>query len=135
MKKIFLGGTRNNSSWRKKVMPMLDAIGVDYFNPVVEDWTPECQTQEIKERASCDICLYVITPEMLDVYSIAEAVEDSVKRPTKTIFVVLEEYGSITFDTVQLKSLYAVGELIEVNYAAFFTDLETVVETIRDEYI
>lgn len=37
--KIFLGGTCNESTWRDRVIKKLK---IDYFNPVVEDWTPEC---------------------------------------------------------------------------------------------
>ncbi len=37
--KVFLGGTCNESTWRDRVIKDLK---IDYFNPVVEDWTPEC---------------------------------------------------------------------------------------------
>ena len=43
MVKVFLGGTCNNSTWRDTLIPLLK---IDYFNPVVDDWTPECQEQE-----------------------------------------------------------------------------------------
>ena len=85
MKTIFLGGTCNNSTWREKLIPLLD---IDYFNPVVDDWTPDCMAEEIKQREKCDFVLYVITPEMTGVYSIAEVTDDSNKRPEKTIKVV-----------------------------------------------
>jgi len=32
--KIFLGGTCNESTWRNRIIPMLE---IDYFNPVVDD--------------------------------------------------------------------------------------------------
>ena len=38
--KVFLGGTCAESKWREKLIPLLKC---DYFNPVVDDWTPECQ--------------------------------------------------------------------------------------------
>lgn len=60
--KVFLGGTCNESTWRDELIPKLEEIDFDYFNPVVEDWTPECQDIEIYEKANnCDIHLYVIT--------------------------------------------------------------------------
>jgi len=65
-KKVFLGGTCNKSDWRDKLIPLLD---IKFFNPVVEDWTPECQDEEIRQREECDFCLYVITPKMTGVYS------------------------------------------------------------------
>ena len=51
MKTVFLGGTCNNSTWRDKLIP---SLSINYFNPVVENWTPECQAEEIKQRAECD---------------------------------------------------------------------------------
>jgi hypothetical protein len=87
MVKVFLGGTCNESVWREKLIPMLD---IDYFNPVVDDWNEECQLREIEERENCDFCLYVITPLMKGFYSIAEVVDDSNKRPEKTILCILD---------------------------------------------
>ena len=115
--KVFLGGTCNNSTWREKLIPM---ITIDFYNPVVEDWTPDCMAEEIKQRETCDFVLYVITPEMTGVYSIAESVDDSNKRPEKTIFCFLTEpiitgEGTKFFDTHQTKSLNAVGKMVNEN--------------------
>lgn len=112
MKKIFLGGTCNESTWRDDLIKMLT---IDYFNPVVEDWTEECMAEEIKQRAECDFCLYVITPKMTGVYSIAEAVDDSNKRPKKVIFCVLRDDDGVNFSDGQIKSLNQVGSLIAEN--------------------
>ena len=111
-KKVFLGGTCNGSTWRNELIPLLK---IDYFNPVVEDWTPECQAEEIKERKDCDFCLYVITPKMLGFYSIAEAVDDSNKRPGKIIFAVLHYDDGPLFSEKQMKSLVAVSDMIARN--------------------
>lgn len=112
MKKVFLGGTCNESTWRDELIPMLK---LEYFNPVVKDWTPECQEEELKQRAECDYVLYVITPRMTGVYSIAEAVDDSNKRPDKTLFCFLEKDGDLEFTKGQLKSLGMVKKMIETN--------------------
>jgi GH15 family glucan-1,4-alpha-glucosidase len=45
--------------------------------------------EELRQRETCDICLYVITPKMTGVYSIAEVIDDSNKRPNKTVLVRL----------------------------------------------
>jgi hypothetical protein len=88
MKKVFLGGTCNESKWRDELIKLLK---IDYFNPVVEDWTPECMAEEIRQRETCDYCLYVITPRMSGVYSIAEVIDDSNKRSQRTLFCFLGE--------------------------------------------
>lgn len=123
MKKVFLGGTCNNSKWRDR---LIENLKIDYYNPIVEDWTPECQLDEIKQRQECDFVLYVITPKMTGVYSIAEAVDDSNKRPEKILFCVLEEDGGLKFNEVQVKSLKAVSKMISENGGLVFFDLDSV---------
>ena len=121
--KVFLGGTCNESTWRNDIIHMLE---VGFFNPVVEDWTPECMAEEIRQREECDICLYVITPKMTGVYSIAEVIDDSNKRPSRTVFVRLRNDGCDRFNDAQWKSLGAVAQMVERNGGACFDSLESV---------
>ena len=123
MKKIFLGGTCNESTWRERLILKLDLKKIDYFNPVVDDWTPECQAEEIKQRETCDYCLYVITPKMTGVYSIAEVVDDSNKRPQKTLFCVLQKDHDDTFTDSQIRSLDSVIKMVSNNGGKCFTRL------------
>jgi hypothetical protein len=120
--KVFLGGTYANSKWREKLIPLLK---IDFFNPVVSDWTPECQLEELKQRRTCDFVLYIITPAMEGAYSIAEAVDDSNKRPKRTVFCYLanDEDANAEFNKAQLKSLKAIGELVERNGGAVFRSI------------
>lgn len=113
--RIFLGGTCNDSNWRDILIELSHNPNITYFNPVVPDWTPECQQNEIKERQKCDIVLYTITPEMTGVYSVAEVVDDSNKRPNKTILCLLKEYNGQKFTFGQWKSLLQVGSLVQEN--------------------
>lgn len=133
-KKVFLGGTCNNSSWREDLIPMLK---INYFNPVVDDWNEECMKEEIRQRQICDFCLYVITPKMTGVYSIAEVVDDSNKRPSKTILCVLvEDYQDdsiIRFSEAQMKSLNQVGEMVKRNGGQYFTLLTEVAEFLNSK--
>lgn len=117
--KIFLGGTCNNSTWRSELIELLN---IDYFNPVVDDWTPECMSEEIRQRESCDYVLYVITPQMTGVYSIAEVVDDSNKQPEKTILCVLPDYNGESFSNAQLKSLESVGRMVHNNGGKYVYD-------------
>lgn len=120
--KVFLGGTCNESTWRNRFSLMLK---IEYFNPVVSDWTPDCMKEELRQRKLCDFCLYVITPKMTGVYSIAEVVDDSNKRPGKTVFVRLRSDGDKRFDEGQWKSLGAVAQMVERNGVAVFSDLKS----------
>lgn len=133
-KKVFLGGTCNGSKWRDELIPLLN---IDYFNPVVEDWTEECYQRELKEREECDFCLYVITPLMTGVYSIAEVVDDSNKRPEKTVFCVLNEDKDPAtqrvdfFTAAQIKSLDKVGVMVQNNGGYYATSLEEVTSIVN----
>lgn len=136
MPRVFLGGTCNESGWREALIPLLR---IDHYNPVVEDWTPECQAEEIRQRATCDFVLYTITPRMTGVYSIAEAVDDSNKRPERTVFCVLSEDAETYYDPLahrgeavralrftdgQMRSLRAVAAMVERNGGRAFESLE-----------
>jgi len=106
MNKVFLGGTCNESTWRDELIPNLQ---VDYFNPVVDDWTEADQAIEECEKAVlCNIHLYVITSEMAGVYSIAEVVDSAHTKGKQTILHVMPE----GFTAGQLKSLQAVCKIV-----------------------
>jgi len=121
---VFLGGTTNNSTWRKKIIPQLE---IDYFDPVVDDWDEEAKELELEKRGTCDFLLYVITPKMKGVYSIAEAVDDSNKRPEKTILCVLDEDGDKEWTKQQKRSLESVKKMVAENGATVSEDLDEVV--------
>lgn len=121
--KVFLGGTCNDSSWRDI---LIQKLSISYFNPVVDDWTPDCMAREIQERNLCDFCLYTITPLMTGVYSIAEVIDDSNKRPHKTILCILEKDKDKTFNEFQMRSLNQVAKMVETNGGKCFYDLNDV---------
>jgi hypothetical protein len=105
LSKVFLGGTCNGTTWREELIPLLE---MPYFNPVVKDWTEECQVEEYKQKEICDIHLYVITQKMTGVFSIAEAVDSANRVDKFTVFVVDPDGFGIS----ELKSLEAVKDLI-----------------------
>lgn len=127
-KKVFLGGTANNSDWRDKLIKNLQ---IDHFNPIVDDWDEKAQKEEIKQRKECDFCLYVITPKMKGVYSIAEVVQDSNERPEKTIFCYIKEDDKAEFDEHQIKSLDMTGKMIKENGAKWFKTLDEVADYLN----
>ena len=113
----FLGGTCAETTWRNELMPLLDEKGIEYFNPVVDDWTEECQRIEEEKKASwANVHLYVITPDMQGVYSIAEIIHSAHLANTygtsvdKVIFIVLKDDR---WQKGQIKSLNATMELVK----------------------
>ena len=115
MSKVFLGGTCNGTNWREL---LIDKLQIKYFNPVVEDWTEEAQQIEKHEKTICDLQLYVITPQMSGVFSIAEVVDSSNKLPKgKTVLTLLKEWNGEEFTKAQWKSILAVAKMVENNGA------------------
>ena len=129
MKTVFLGGTCNESTWRDQLIPRL--TNASAYNPVVPNWTPECQTEEVRQREICDYCLYVITPKMTGVYSIAEVVDDSNKRPKKTLFCFFDEDGGKSFEKHQVKALIQVGVMVNNNGGKWLDHIEDVIEFLN----
>ena len=95
--KWFLGGTCAETTWRNELMP-LQAI------------------EEDEKNSKCNVHLYVITPEMQGVYSIAEIVHSAHLANTygtsvdKVIFAVLDDPR---WDKKQSKSLDATMKMID----------------------
>ena len=130
MKKVFLGGTCNGSLWRDDVIKKLR---IHYFNPVGEEWTPEMMEEELKQRKESDFCLYVLTPKMEGFYSVAEVVDDSNKRPGKTIFSYTNEDEGKIFSEVQFKSLEQVAKMVKENGGKYFETLKEVVDFLNHQ--
>ena len=124
---VFLGGTCAHSDWRKQLMPILDSYNITYFNPVVSDWTSSCQVIEDWHKEHDDFNLFVITSEMKGVFSIAEVVDLSNKRPTTTIFCVLRD----GFTKGQLKSLDATIKLVKNNGAIVVDSIEDIASILN----
>ena len=121
---VFLGGTCADSTWREELEGMLDKETISTFNPVVPDWTPECQAIEDMHREIDDICLYTITPEGEGFYSFVEVADDSNKRPNKTILCVLTEANGKKFEGHNLKCVLKTMKLVAANGVVVVQSLE-----------
>jgi len=130
MKKVFLGGTCNGSLWRNDV---IEKLKMRYYDPAGEDWTPEMMEEELKQRQECDFCLYVLTPKMEGFYSVAEVIDDSNKRPGKTIFNFINKDEGKIFSDVQIKSLKQVAKMVKENGAKYFETLQEVIDFLNHQ--
>ena len=138
-KKVFLGGTCNGSQWRDILKPKLT---IDYYDPVVPHWSEEAYQRELIEREECDYCLYVITPKMTGFYYIAEVIDDSNKRPNKTVFCTIDKDDDLMFSKKQVNSLLAVGRMVHNNGGHWLINLDDValflnegIEKVPDDQI
>lgn len=73
---LFLGGSCNPTTWRKDVaIPILEAAAVSYYNPQVDDWSPELVAIEAKAKEEAETLLFVIDSQTRAIASILEATE------------------------------------------------------------
>lgn len=119
--RIFLGGTCAESTWRDELIPLLNNYNCEWFNPVVKNWSPECQSIEEDEKNNkCNVHLYVITSKMIGVYSIAEIVNSCWQaqcygpKVNKVAFFVLDPNESLDeWNKGQRKSFNATIKLCQ----------------------
>ena len=130
MPTVFLGGTCAGDTWRDELISLLK---IDYFNPVVDNWTEDAQRREREQRILSDYILYVIRTTA-SAYSIAEAVEDAVKRPKKTIVCILpfstREHDQNVREHEE-KALDAIEQLIHRNGAKICKNLTEIAEYLN----
>jgi hypothetical protein len=69
---IGLFGTCDKSNWRDRFIHAYDKLGIEYFNPVKEDWTPADAVNEAKHMASDKIILLAVTYDEYSIASLAE---------------------------------------------------------------
>lgn len=128
--KVFLGGTCSGYKWRDKLIPLLKC---DYYNPIVKNWSESDRLREVNERKTSDFVLYTITNGIKGVYSIAEVVDDSNKRPEKTIFLNLYQEKENDRLTKQMShSLKAVENLLKNNGVKIFNSIDDVANYLNE---
>lgn len=69
---IGLFGTCGGSMWRDAFIAKYSELGIDYFNPQVDNWTPEMADIEAEHLVEDDIILFPVTGETAGLGSLAE---------------------------------------------------------------
>lgn len=126
---VFLGGTCAESTWRDQLMAMLDQYNITYFNPVVDDWSEECQVIENWHKENDDYNLFVITKEMQGCFSIAEVVDLSNKKPAQTLFCVLYD----GMEKFMVKSCKATVDLVKKNGGIVLATLKDIADYLNNK--
>ena len=72
MATIGLFGTCGGSTWRQKFVEYYEAHNIQYFNPQIDDWTPDCANIEAQHLVDDEIILFPVTGETYGVGSLAE---------------------------------------------------------------
>lgn len=58
---VFLGGSCNPTTWRQNLaIPYLEMNGISYYNPQIDNWTPEVVELEHRAKQDAQVLLFVI---------------------------------------------------------------------------
>ena len=91
---IGLFGTCGKSKWREPFMLKYNELGINYFNPQVENWTPSCAEEEARHLAEDQIILFPVTRETYATGSLAEvgfSILNAIRLDDRRDFVIMIE--------------------------------------------
>ena len=137
---VYLGGTCIKSpflwDWRMDFIRMLDDT-VHYYDPFVRKWknnlsdVNKTEDNDIK-RSESKYCVFVFTSDIIGVYSVAQAVEDSIKRTNGTVLVAFVDYRK-KFDEDEhfIRSMKSALNLCEANGAIVCESIQDMAKIIN----
>lgn len=116
---VFLGGSCDPTTWRTDVaIPILDSLGIAYFNPQVAEWSEALVAIEAKAKADSAALLFVIDGQTRAIASMLEALSQAGLGRK-----VLVTVADITDGTVIAGQVITGRELKDLNRArTYFKD-------------
>ncbi|XP_039745043.1 uncharacterized protein LOC120623219 isoform X3 [Pararge aegeria] len=137
---VFLGGSCNPTTWRSDIaIPMLEKMGITYFNPQVDDWSTELIEVEHRAKAEARALLFVLDSETRAVAASVEAAH--LAAAPRDLLLVLRPYsrhqtiGSETIsdqEYIELSRARAtLQEAVERRGLPAFTDIPTALRCAR----
>ena len=140
MTKLCVGlfGTCGGSTWRDPFMDKYDELGIEYFNPKVEDWDPSMAEVEADHLATDQIILFPITSETYASGSLSEigfSVMSAMKLDDRRDIVVLidqELDDSLMADAVPAKESLRARALVKQHLLAQNLPNVYLVDTLED---
>lgn len=100
--RVFLGGSCNPTTWRKDVViPALAAHRITFFNPQVDDWSPELIDLEAAAKEAAELLFFVIDDQTRGIASLVEVA--SYAACHRNMIVVIKHFQSdATIDGVHV---------------------------------
>ena len=143
---VFLMGTiggayedPNRDCWREDVVqPVLEDLGVSYFNPVVSNWTEENAEIEARVIAQAETIVLVITAKHPSIGSLAEsgwAVLSSIERgQTIIIYIAPDSANEESWRARQIVLSQARPLAENLDNVIIVDSLDGVVAALREHY-
>ena len=143
---VFLMGTiggayedPNRDCWREDVIqPILDELGVSYFNPVVSEWTEENAEIEARVIAQSETIVLVITETHPSIGSLSEsgwAVLSAIERKQHIIiFIDPDSKNQESWRARQIVLSQAIPLAKNLDNVTLVNNLDGVVHALREIY-
>lgn len=112
---VGLFGTVEGENWREVAIARLEEEGIAYFNPVVDNWTPELAKVEAEHLATDKVILFVIGAKSKGFGSLAETgwAALSGEQHGQIVIFVLEPFGKEAEPQTLKEWLHAVLQLFD----------------------
>ncbi|QXO10977.1 hypothetical protein pEaSNUABM54_00151 [Erwinia phage pEa_SNUABM_54] len=123
---VFMGGTCAGPKWRDRLVSQVSQT-YRWFNPVVDDWTPEAKEAEIEVRSQADVLLYGITPYQEGCYSFLEMTEDAVRSEKRVVVCFLPSFEDKAYSEAQWSSIMSAKQLLERHNAVVVLSMEELI--------
>lgn len=90
---IFLGGSCNPTTWRQNLaIPYLEKNGISYYNPQVENWTPEAVNTERYAKQNAKVLLFVIDKQTRSTVGLVESAYMAGKNKNLVVVIYPFDY-------------------------------------------
>ena len=134
---VGLFGTCGNSTWRDSVIESLEKHNVKFFNPQVDNWTPELAVVEANHLATDSVLVIAITDETTAFASLAEvgfAVAAAAKSPNSRAIIVYvaKEVNPNAADAAAVKDSNRARKLVLEHLKKCKLDNVLVVNSLND---
>jgi len=144
---VFLMGTvggvwqdPSRDCWREHVVqPVLDELGVTYFNPVVKEWSGEDADREARALANAEVIVLVITDTSPSFASLSEsgwALLGAMQRNQKLIMYIDPQHSDEDSERARLVVLSQARRLAaQFDGLIMVNSLDEVLEALRALYV
>ena len=137
---VFLGGT-HHSDWRKEFLKLINESDtkIKCYEPVLEKWTYENVVVENLVKQNSNYHVYVLTPNMVGMYSVAEMIDSAHDDDVETYFYIMNEEPNkdgqmVYWNPRMLNSLYSISNMMIKHGAHKAHSMEELVEKVLNHF-
>lgn len=142
MKPVTIGlfGTCGGSKWRDAFIKVYQENDITFYNPQVEDWTPECAVEEAEHLESDDVILFPVTGETYGFGSLAEtgfSILQVLKNKRRGVIIMIDDLDPAVAaaDPAQAKASKGARALVRTHLAKLKLPKNVVIVSTLDEML